>query len=503
MKKGVLVGIILAAGLFYGCEFFVKPDTPFGGGNLVVTAGAGNARAAYTDEEINAFRYVFTFTGPGGELIRELSPGESSLRLSVALGEWTIAAKASNDDNVLTGTGSVTVTVKAGSNSVKVPMKAVGEDPLSYTVSGTITTDNPGGPVSGASVQLKAGAALIGSTTTAGDGTYTISDVPDGVYTIEVSLSGYAPGTVSVEVIGRDISDMGLTLVSLPVPQDLKTRFGISTSGVPGVTDVFNALHDLISSPNAGDDFTTIIQLGDWIDLDSLTVARYHTGTEAPDDANDSDSDTDRENGAINTSNTDVTKGKLLRLIVVGINSFDGINGNNTPHVVFQFQNLPGTHRMNPTGTNVGGYAASEMRAYLTGNFYTGLTAAGVPDAVVWAPIRQVWNGFTQAEQNLTASTNTTVDTITDKFWLPTEWEMSGANTWSVYEDSGNQARLDYYTDNASHIKYNNSDAVWWYWKASPSSGFSTAFCMRYNGGGDSHVSANSVAGVAPAFCVK
>jgi hypothetical protein len=68
MKKGAGIGIILAAGLalFAGCEFFAGPDTPFGGGSLVVSAGTGAGRAVYTDEENNGFRYVFSFSGPGG-----------------------------------------------------------------------------------------------------------------------------------------------------------------------------------------------------------------------------------------------------------------------------------------------------------------------------------------------------------------------------------------------------------------------------------------------------
>jgi formylglycine-generating enzyme required for sulfatase activity len=168
MKKGVLIGIMIAAvlALFYGCEFLAGPDTPFGGGNLVISAGTGGARAAYTDEEINSFRYVFTFMGPGGdEFSRELSPGAGTLTVSVALGQWTIGAAAYNGANELTGTGSVTVTVKAGSNPVKVPMTAtdyVFTTPALYRsmvslAGGTITgSGSDGAFVSGRTVTLSA-----------------------------------------------------------------------------------------------------------------------------------------------------------------------------------------------------------------------------------------------------------------------------------------------------------------------------------------------------------
>jgi hypothetical protein len=94
--------------------------------------------------------------------------------------------------------------------------------------------------------------------------------------------------------------------------------------------------------------------------------------------------------------------GNLLRLIVVGINSFHSkdkytVTANNgVPHLVFQFQNIPVSRRMNMSDSNGGGYAASEMRKYLipvdgdtdanSGAFLTGLLDAGVPKAVMWAP---------------------------------------------------------------------------------------------------------------------
>ena len=91
-------------------------------------------------------------------------------------------------------------------------------------------------------------------------------------------------------------------------------------------------------------------------------------------------------------------EGRLLRLTVVGINSFkrDGAAANNPgapDHVVFQFQNIPVFRQMNPTDTNLVGYAGSEMRTYLIGNFLTGLkNATGLTDAMLWAHTRYVPN---------------------------------------------------------------------------------------------------------------
>ncbi|GMO67458.1 MAG: hypothetical protein Ta2A_15660 [Treponemataceae bacterium] len=274
---------------------------------------------------------------------------------------------------------------------------------------------------------------------------------------------------------------------------DIKAKFGVSTA-----KEAFAKLHLLISSPKGTDDFTKIIALGDYIDLPALTIDGI-TITDA----------------AITpgTPPFDGYDGRLLRLIVVGINSFNGKNDNNTPHVVFQFQNVPGTHRMNPNNNTEGGYKDSEMRAYLTGNFLAGLKAAGgLTDAMLWAPKRKVWNGFLQSESG--SSANTAVDTIKDMLFLPTDWEMFGINdaSASLYETDANQARLDYYATgdagNASRAKYNSANTAVMYGLASPHFTQKGYFCSVGGAGtnlGDSGSgnSSSSTRGCAPAFCVK
>jgi formylglycine-generating enzyme required for sulfatase activity len=85
-----------------------------------------------------------------------------------------------------------------------------------FTVSGIISTDNPGGPVSGAMVQLKQGAVNIGSPVLAGiDGTYTISGVTPGTYSIEAALSGYIVGVTPAFTVNGNITGKDLTLQRL------------------------------------------------------------------------------------------------------------------------------------------------------------------------------------------------------------------------------------------------------------------------------------------------
>jgi hypothetical protein len=308
----------------------------------------------------------------------------------------------------------------------------------------------------------------------------------------------------------------------------IKVKFGIDVNltGTKAVDAAFHELSAFIKNDGLSSPFK-VIKLGDWIDLEGgLSVEAYGEGEEYT--------------GEFSVKNTDVDltesppfvnyEGKLLRLIVVGINSFHSEKGvensytisanDRTQHVVFQFQNIPVLRRMNETDTNEGGYAESEMRKYLVpvdgegGNFLTGLQDAGVPKDVLWAPKRYVSNRGVNA---------TKADEIVDLLWLPTEWEMFGSYiTFSFsehssnldYETVENQAWLEYYSDiyQGLHWKYYlYSESLytpwnpWSYWESSPSlnSDGSTSFCYIGSDGRAYDQWASSAGGVAPAFCVQ
>jgi hypothetical protein len=284
-----------------------------------------------------------------------------------------------------------------------------------------------------------------------------------------------------------------LFTVALPVSSEVQlTVLLVAFAGVTDavrvvvpstVTAAFNTVHDFIASTDGSTGaISAVISLGDYIDLDSLTVAAYNG------------------QGAVSVpSNTDLgDNGKLLRLIVVGINSFHSngtytvTDNDTTPHVVFQFQNVPGTRRMEATSTNANGYTDSEMKQYLVGNYLAGLTAAGVPNTVLWAPKRYARNGA-----------DTGADVIEDTLWLPTELEMRGARTFSsaTYETAANQARLEYYTTNALRIKYMSDNSAMYFWLASVNS--ASFFCHSETGGTAGYNYATAAFGCAPAFCVR
>ncbi|GMO29526.1 MAG: hypothetical protein Ta2F_04910 [Termitinemataceae bacterium] len=262
--------------------------------------------------------------------------------------------------------------------------------------------------------------------------------------------------------------------------KNLSLKFAITqgSTGAALVTASFNAVHNYVQAAV----FTTsttqaqsIIKLGDYIDLASLTVA------------GDTGHGTDANYGYINA-----TSG--LRLIVIGINSFNGKNGNNTPHVVFHFNDVPGKHKMNEDSTNTTGYLNSAMHSYVTGNFLTGLKNAGVPDGVLWQPSRRVASS---------GNGTPTAQTITDKLWLPTAWEMTGEQSGSVAscETSSNQASFTGYYEDDNKRKKTGSGT--WYWLASPYSGLPSGFCLVYSNGVTQTLGANLAGGCAPAFCVQ
>ncbi|GMO30894.1 MAG: hypothetical protein Ta2F_06020 [Termitinemataceae bacterium] len=260
--------------------------------------------------------------------------------------------------------------------------------------------------------------------------------------------------------------------------KDLSLKFEITSQDDTDAALVeasFNAVHSYIQAV-----FTTgttkeqsIIKLGDYIDLPSLSVA------------GDTGHETAELYGYINAASD-------LRLIVIGINSFNAINDNNTPHIVFHFKDIPGDHKMNETDTNTTGYLDSTMRNYIINNFLPGLISAGVPDAVLWQPNRIVasrGDGLAVPQA------------ITDKLWLPTVWEMTGAQSHSVAscETSSNQANFTGFYGNYDARKKSSN----WYFLASPSSVSASYFCGLDSYGYASYINASLAGGCVPAFCVQ
>jgi hypothetical protein len=314
-----------------------------------------------------------------------------------------------------------------------------------------------------------------------------------------------------------------------PVPgtedeKSIKVKFGVTLTGTEGVDAAFKELSAYIKKGGLDDADANVIKLGDWIDLEGgLEIGSYYGGEF-------SSSQDPNWNQEITVTRATESVEKLNRLIVVGINSFQsgrGMKSDNTtltqngdkdgqytypdgepappPHVVFQFQNLLVIHGMSTSNSSVGGYSVSTMRDYLiptegllnSGRFFYGLTTtAGVPKDVLWAPARKV-------SATSTYSVSVAPAQIQDMVWLPTEWEMLGKRLSSVKDETaGNQARLEFYTDQFSRYKFDASKIAKQYWLASQPNNSNYGFCIVRENGSTYSASPPMMLGVSPAFCV-
>jgi Carboxypeptidase regulatory-like domain len=86
-----------------------------------------------------------------------------------------------------------------------------------HRVSGVVTSQQDGHPLSRASVQLRLSSGDNGtiSATTASDGTFTFNAVPDGKFTVLIlnaydpaTQAGYASPGQALEVSGADVTDL-------------------------------------------------------------------------------------------------------------------------------------------------------------------------------------------------------------------------------------------------------------------------------------------------------
>jgi hypothetical protein len=326
-------------------------------------------------------------------------------------------------------------------------------------------------------------------------------------------------GTATITATALDAGDgekIGLCQVEVMETGNLMGRFGAEGgTAIEKVRNTFEKIHDYLNDPSTQESLPRI-ELGNFINLSELHVTGYPLDTADPPNV----ADNNPGYGKIDKTYAGIIYKEALRLIVVGKNSFKNINENGErPHIVLQFQGCPTQHRMNSGNTNIGGYAKSEVREYLvpitgkndSGNFSAGLVAAGVPldrEEIIWAPVRYVWQGYLDE-----TTRSTQLDRITDKVWLPTEWEMFGSTNNSYETTASTQTYFDYYKTNNLRIKYSPGAAkVQWYFLASPTTGtFMNFYAVWHLGDLSSAVAGsgaglgwnNNGGGISPAFCVK
>jgi hypothetical protein len=328
---------------------------------------------------------------------------------------------------------------------------------------------------------------------------------------------------------GTTVNGEAEVVVINPGSTNIKEKFGVTQEGKDGVYEAFRELSAFIEKGGLTDPKTKdVIKLGNYIELEGGLSVEPYLEEGGYSSADDPGWDTE-------ITGSGVSMGQMNRLIVVGINSFKDNGsykypkGSSEPdpsdHVVFQFQNVPVQRRMNANNDNAGGYPKSDMRKYLTENFFAGLEKAGVPTDVLWGPSRV-----------MATKRSPETETINDLLWLPTEREIYGDisylnddivfNRSAAAETEANQAKLAYYrqkfldewgtltkddfmrlqkasktTSNYPNVGNTRSPQ---YWLASASNDTSEFFCVVDANGTPGVNRAGAYAyGVAPAFCVK
>ncbi len=81
------------------------------------------------------------------------------------------------------------------------------------TIDGMVTDTNTGNPISGALIEVNNGNQVRYSTTTAGDGTYSIPGVKKGNYILVTSASGYQTQSVGVSVNNNQTTTVNIALI--------------------------------------------------------------------------------------------------------------------------------------------------------------------------------------------------------------------------------------------------------------------------------------------------
>ena len=147
--------------------------------------------------------------------------GGTSIKANAAEGPITIDMRAYYNEHIY-ASGSITGTITyQGPNRFQVSLRKDAKGWL--TISGVISSDVPGGPLAGATVQLMQGVLLCGpAITTGADGSWSVSDVePGDGYYILVSKAGYTTGTSSP----LSVADPGPSGINLTIN---RARYSVS-----------------------------------------------------------------------------------------------------------------------------------------------------------------------------------------------------------------------------------------------------------------------------------
>ena len=87
------------------------------------------------------------------------------------------------------------------------------------------------------------------------------------------------------------------------------------------------------------------------------------------------------------------------------------------------------------------------------------------------------------------------------RLFLPSEYEIKGANDWAEY--NGTDIQFPFFTERRNRIAYDGDGDPRWYWTADPSSANTSHFCFFNSNGNSGYLGASNTGGVAPLIVIK
>jgi hypothetical protein len=265
-----------------------------------------------------------------------------------------------------------------------------------------------------------------------------------------------------------------------------KGRNLLTVLGVSTIPDAMAALHERCAgpyTPNFHD-----LMIGDYLDgIDLSAIPAENGGT-----AGQPWSDAYANN----------------RIIISGFNPYIGVGqGDNryNNHIRFDFPYIPLMKRMNPTNDNTGGYAATELRAFLDGTNGDGTgSMEGVTTAAFLNALKAQIGDHIHQVMLLLSTKNDGWAWGLYSLWIPGENEIFGVNTWGEPDWSdGQKLHIPLYQKSFAYRIKRYNGARTSYFLNTPTSSSAASFCYVSRDGLAISNLASSVGGCAPAFCVE
>jgi hypothetical protein len=210
---------------------------------------------------------------------------------------------------------------------------------------------------------------------------------------------------------------------------------------------------------------------------------------------------------------------KNNRIVVSGFNTYKGAGDteNAKNHILFTFRNCPIRKRMNASNDNTGGYAASEMRAFLEGTAGNGTgDKSGVTTAAFMNALKEQIGDYLYTVRKA-HSTKSGQNWFSYTVFLLSELEAFG---YPCYGDEGvymaaitspaiaaragwlTNVHIPIFQKSYEYLIKRYNGARDWYYLQTPSAFSAACFCIVSYNGYTNYGNAGTAGGCAPAFCV-